>query len=58
MKFIDLEGTNGTVVVEQIVRMRDYNGASFKTVITLSNNQEVYTTKSIQELKEMINAVS
>lgn len=58
MRFIDLEGKSGTIIADHIVHMRDYEGASYKTVITMTNDKEVYTTKSIQELKEMINAVS
>lgn len=40
VKFIDLEGKSGTVIADHIVHMRDYEGASFKTVITLSNDQD------------------
>ena len=59
MTFIDLEGNNGSIVAEQIVRLRPYSGGTiYSTVITLTNNQEIFTEKTIAEIKELANGKS
>jgi hypothetical protein len=55
MTFIDLEPISGTIVANQIVRMRSTTVGNYHTVITLVNNQDIFTEKTIDELKVLIN---